>query len=246
MTIKLSAESYIREIVISVAADKARKERCMELKELLGEDLYAQVKEKIDAANANETDKLKHIRYADLSEGLYVSKAKHDTLAAEKENLEEQIKTLNGTIETLKKGNKDNESLQTTLAELQGELKKQQAANAEVRKTYALKEQLAKHGVLDPDYLIYKAGGIEKFTFDKEGKPVGVEDTVKPYREDAAMVHLFKQEPQKPPYNPKGGSAGGVSNPFAKDTFNLTEQGRLLKENPAQAKELAAAAGVTL
>lgn len=218
----------------------------MELKELLGEDLYAQVKEKIDAANEKEPDKMKHIRYVDLSEGGHISKAEYDTLAAEKENLEKQVKTLNGSIETLKKDNKDNESLQTTITNLQGELKKQQAANEEVRKTYALKEQLAKHGVLDPDYLIYKAGGIEKFTFDKEGKPVGVEDAVKPYREDAAMVHLFKQEPQKPPYNPKNGAAGGISNPFAKDTFNLTEQGRLLKENPAQAKELAAAAGVTL
>ena len=47
-------------------------------------------------------------------------------------------------------------------------------------------------------------------------------------------------------YESKNGGAGGVTNPFAKDTFNLTEQGRMLKENPAQAKELAAAAGVTL
>ena len=44
----------------------------------------------------------------------------------------------------------------------------------------------------------------------------------------------------------KDGNGGGTSNPFAKDTFNLTEQGRLLKENPAQAKEMAALAGVTL
>ena len=73
-----------------------------------------------------------------------------------------------------------------------------------------------------------------------------MEEAVKPYKEDATMAHLFKQEQQKPPYNPKDGGAGGVTNPFAKDTFNLTEQGRMLKENPAQAKELAAAAGVTL
>ena len=69
---------------------------------------------------------------------------------------------------------------------------------------------------------------------------------MKPYKEDITMAHLFKQEQQKPPYNPKDGNGGGTSNPFAKDTFNLTEQGRLLKENPAQAKEMAALAGVTL
>lgn len=220
----------------------------MKLEELLGEELYKQVKEKIDAANANEPDKLKHIRYADLSEGEYVSKGKYDTAVAEKENLAGQVKTLNTTISDLKKNNADNETLQTTIANLQGELKKQQTANEKITKTYALKEQLAKQGVTDPDYLIYKAGGLDKFTFDKEGKPVGVEEAVKPYKDDAAMAHLFKQEqPSKPPYQPQGGTGGsGAENPFAKETFNLTKQGELLKSNPEQAKALAAAAGVTL
>lgn len=220
----------------------------MKLEELLGEELYKQVKEKIDAANANEPDKLKHIRYADLSEGEYVSKGKYDTAVAEKENLAGQVKTLNTTISDLKKNNADNETLQTTIANLQGELKKQQNANEEIAKTYALKEQLTKQGVTDPDYLIYKAGGLDKFTFDKEGKPVGVEEAVKPYKDDAAMAHLFKQEqPSKPPYQPQGGTGGsGAENPFAKETFNLTKQGELLKSNPEQAKAMAAAAGVTI
>lgn len=220
----------------------------MKLEELLEEELYKQVKEKIDAANANEPDKLKHIRYADLSEGEYVSKGKYDTAVAEKENLAGQVKTLNTTISDLKKNNADNETLQTTIANLQGELKKQQNANEEITKTYALKEQLAKQGVTDPDYLIYKAGGLDKFTFDKEGKPVGVEEAVKPYKDDAAMAHLFKQEqPSKPPYQPQGGTGGsGAENPFAKETFNLTKQGELLKSNPEQAKAMAAAAGVTI
>ena len=220
----------------------------MKLEELLGEELYKQVKEKIDAANANEPDKLKHIRYADLSEGEYISKGKYDTAVAEKENLAGQIKTLNTTISDLKKNNADNETLQTTIANLQGELKKQQNANEEIAKTYALKEQLTKQGVTDPDYLIYKAGGLDKFTFDKEGKPVGVEEAVKPYKDDAAMAHLFKQEQlSKPPYQPQGGTGGsGAENPFAKETFNLTKQGELLKSNPEQAKAMAAAAGVTI
>lgn len=216
------------------------------LKEVLAEELYKQVETAVTAHNAKPENKDKQMKLADLGSGQYVDKGKYDAAVAEKENLEGQIKTLNTTIGDLKKNNADNETLQTTIANLQGELKKQQTASEEIAKTYALKEQLAKQGVLDPDYLIYKAGGLEKFNFDKEGKPIGVEEVVKPYKEDATMVHLFKQEQQKPPYNPKNGGAGGVTNPFAKDTFNLTEQGRMLKENPAQAKELAAAAGVTL
>ena len=219
----------------------------MKLEELLGEDLYKQVKEKIDAANANEADKLKHIRYADLSEGEYVSKGKYDAAVAEKENLAGQIKTLNATIGDLKKNNADNESLQTTITDLQAKLKEQQTANEQITKSYALKDQLSKQGVLDPDYLIYKAGGLDKFTFDKQGKPVGVEEAVKPYKEDQAMAHLFKQDENKPPYHPNGGSGGGAAaNPFEKETFNLTKQGELLKSNPEQARAMAAAAGVTI
>ncbi len=151
------------------------------LKDILGEDLYKQVSDTVNAYNGKPENKDKQVKLADLGSGQYVDKGKYDTAVAEKENLAGQIKTLNTTI------------------------------------------------------------GV-----DKEGKPIGVEEVVKPYKDDAAMAHLFKQEQQKPPYNPKDGGAGGVTNPFAKDTFNLTEQGRMLKENPAQAKELAAAAGVTL
>ncbi len=157
-----------------------------------------------------------------------------------------ELETANGTITELKKSNGDNEELQKKIGDYEAEIKNLKKSAEDTEKNYALKEQLTKQGVLDPDYLIYKAGGLEKFNFDKEGKPIGVEEAIKPYKEDAAMAHLFKQEQQKPPYNPKNGGAGGVTNPFAKDTFNLTEQGRMLKENPAQAKELAAAAGVTL
>ena len=53
------------------------KEKGMKLEELLGADLYAQVKAKLDEVNANEPDKLKHARYADLSEGEYVGKGKY-------------------------------------------------------------------------------------------------------------------------------------------------------------------------
>jgi len=161
-------------------------------------------------------------------------------------NKVKELETANDTITELKKSNGDNADLQKKIGEYETEIKDLKVSAEKTAKTYALKESLAKHGVLDPDYLIYKAGGLDKFNFDKEGKPVGVEDAVKPYKEDAAMVHLFKQEQQKPPYNPKNGGAGGTTNPFAKETFNLTEQGRILKENPAQAKELAAAVGVTI
>lgn len=157
----------------------------------------------------------------------------------------EELKTANGTIAALKKENGDNEELQKKIGDYETEIKNLKKSAEDTAKTYALKEQLSSAGVLDPDYLIYKAGGIEKFTFDKDNKPVGVEDAIKPYKEDKTMMHLFKQE-QKPPYHPQNGGASGNTNPFAKETYNLTKQGELLKSNPEQARAMAAAAGVTI
>lgn len=218
----------------------------MELKELLGEELYAQVEEKINAANEGKEDKLTHIRYADLSEGNYVRKDKYEALGVEKGNLETQIKTLNKTIANLKKNNSDNEELQKTIETLNSEMTKLKEDNVKAAKTFALTQSLQKAGVLDAEYLIYKAGGIDKFNFDKDGNPIGVEETLTPYKADETMAHLFKQEQKKPPYNPKSGGGSGETNPFAKETFNLTKQGELFRSNPEQAKAMAAAAGVTL
>ena len=49
----------------------------MKLEELLGEELYAQVKAKLDAANEKIENKKDYVRYVDLSEGNYVSKERY-------------------------------------------------------------------------------------------------------------------------------------------------------------------------
>ena len=177
----------------------------------------------------------------------YIPKSRFDEVNEAKKKLEDDLKTQVEELEKLKESVKesagDTDKLRGQIEQLQTDLKNQQTESVNMAKTYALKEELAKAGVLDADYIIYKAGGLDKFNFDKENKPVGVEDSLKPYKEDTSMNHLFKQ---KPPYNPSGGSGGNITNPFAKETFNLTEQGRLLRSNPEQARSMAAAAGVTL
>lgn len=154
-----------------------------------------------------------------------------------------KLKEANTTIETLKKDNSDNEELQKQVKEYKEKVTTLETASANTVKEYALKDKLKEAGVVDTDYIIYKQGGLDKFTFDKDGKPVGIDDIVKPLKESSP--HLFKTEPGAD-YRPAGGGTPPAKNPFAKDSFNLTEQGRLLKENPAQAQVLAAAAGVTI
>ena len=157
-----------------------------------------------------------------------------------------ELKTANKTIDDLKKNNGDNETLQQTIKDHEATIKKLQDEAINTTKAYALKEALKEVGVKDVDYLIYKHGGIDKFNFDKEGKLIGLDETLKPYKENEAMAHLFITGEKKTDYNPVGGKGGSFANPWAKETFNLTEQGKLFKENPAQAKELAQAAGVNL
>ncbi len=189
-----------------------------------------------------QVDSVMKINGTDIENAKTPVKDKDDEIT----NLKEQLKTANTTITDLKKTNASNEELQGKVTEYENEVKRLKTEAENTAKTYALKEQLSKAGVVDADYLIYKHGGIDKFTFDKENKPVGIEETLKPYKEDTTMAHLFKQESGKPPYNPKGGSGAGAVNPFAKETYNLTKQGELLRSNPEQARAMAAAAGVTL
>lgn len=59
-----------------------------------------------------------------------------------------------------------------------------------LKNEYALKDALKDYGVKDPEYLIYKHGGVEKFAFS-DGKPVGLDDITKPYKE--ASPHLFAE-----------------------------------------------------
>lgn len=154
-----------------------------------------------------------------------------------------ELSTANNTIKDLKKDNADNQELQTKVKNYETEIENLKNAATNTAREYALKDKLKEAGVVDVDYIIYKQGGLDKFTFDKDGKPIGVEDILKPMKESSP--HLFKKY-NLGGYDPAGGSGGQMKNPFAKETFNLTEQGKMLREDPAQARELAAAAGVKL
>lgn len=156
----------------------------------------------------------------------------------------DKLKTAETTINDLKKNNTDNETLQKTIKDHENTIKTLEANSSNLKKEYVLKDKLKDLGIKDADYLIYKHGGIDKFNYDKEGNVIGLEDAVKPYKE--SMPHIFTTGKTETKYDPAGGGEYKGTNPFAKETFNLTEQGKLLTSNPAQAKELASAAGVTL
>lgn len=64
----------------------------MKLEEVLSSELYAQVKAAIDKHNEAETDKTKHVRFVDLSEGGYVSAEKYNAKITALSELNEDLK----------------------------------------------------------------------------------------------------------------------------------------------------------
>lgn len=132
----------------------------MKLEELLGAELYAQVKAKIDEANANEPDKLKHVRYADLSEGEYVGKGKYDSEIEKLNNIisgkDTELTTANELIAELKKGTKGNEELQGKITGYETQVADLQAQLQETKLKSAIKVALLSEKAVDVDYLTFK------------------------------------------------------------------------------------------
>ena len=96
------------------------------LKEILGEELFAQVAEKVNAHNGNEANKDKQIKIANLGGGEYVSKAKHDALQALFDSKDQELTAANGLIDGFKKSQKDNEAVQGQITAYQDQVKQLQ------------------------------------------------------------------------------------------------------------------------
>ena len=139
---------------------KPRKDGTMELKELLGEELYKQVQAKIDEKNSTEADKLKHVRYTDLSEGKYVSKEKYDSELEKLNGLitgkDTEIGNANKLIEELKKASKGDEGMQQKISTYEAENTRLQQELEETRVNSAIKVALLSAHVSDVDYVAYK------------------------------------------------------------------------------------------
>lgn len=108
----------------------------------------------------------------------------------------------------------------------------------ELRRTDAVREELRRRGVSDPDYVIYRQNGIDGFSFDENGRPQGLDGVVSAFAATPVGAALLKE---KRGYSPGVGDSAG-SNPFATDSFNLTEQGRLMRRSPETARRLREAA----
>ena len=133
------------------------KEKDMEfLKELLGEELFAQLESKINEHNGNEANKDKQIKIANLGSGEYVGKGKYDALNELLKGKEMELATANGLIADLKKGTKGNEELQGKITTYETQVADLQAELQETKIKSAIKVALLSEKAVDVDYLTFK------------------------------------------------------------------------------------------
>lgn len=127
--------------------------------------------------------------------------------------------------------------------------------NAEAQRDQALQDANArliraeiKALCLDPEINIidadaaYKLMDLSAVTIDAQGSVTGAKEaltallTAMPFLKRQAAANVGGGS------NPPGGGNDPAKNPWATDSFNLTEQARILREDPARAQQLQAAA----
>lgn len=161
----------------------------MKLEELMDEELYKQVKAAIDAVNEKEPDKLKHVRFADLSEGAYISRDKYAALETDKSSMSEQLKKAQELIEELKKGTGEDGALQGKIGEYEGTIAALEAENEKLKIEGALKVALLDAGAKasDIDYLMFKS--------QVDGKELKIGEDGKIKGQDELITGLKTQYP---------------------------------------------------
>lgn len=147
------------------------------LKELLGEELFAQIEAKINEHNGNEANKEKQIKIANLGTGEYVGKGKYEALEALMQGKEAELTTANSLIADLKKGTKGNEELQGKISGYETQVAELQAQLEETKIKSAIKVALLSEKAVDVDYLTFKLN--EKLKEKGESLKLDENDNIK-------------------------------------------------------------------
>lgn len=204
------------------------------LKEILGEDLYEQVKTKVSSYN-EKADKDKRISIANVNGDEYVTKAKYSQLENDLENTKISLNTANTTIADLKKNNGDNADLQTKIANYESEKTNLEKAHKETTekliKESAIKDALYNEKAKHPELLLGKFD-LSKILLDEKGEKVvsGIEKQMKSNKE--TYKDLFgevEQNNQHLPYHYTPASGNQNNNTGATDFVGIIKENQSRK-----------------
>lgn len=176
---------------------------------------------------------------AENGKDIETEKEKATATVAELEDIKNQLKEANSTITDLKKNNADNEALQTKVKEYEDTIKTQKAEyEAKVRNLTldsAIEKALSKAGAKHIDLLSTKIDR-EILKIEEGGKVSGLDEQIASCKETYKDLFVPKIEGRDP--NNTGGGKPAIKNPWSKEYFNLTQQAKILKEDPELANQL--------
>lgn len=174
--------------------------------------------------------------YTTIEENIEV---RYNKLKVERDDLKGKLDTADKTIEDLKVANKDNETLQTTIKTHEGTI-------ATMKKDYETKirdisiKSAIQSKLIDTKYpeLLETKFDKTKLLVSEDGTVLGIDEQLTAIKETYKDLFVPVVKGKEP--NNTGGTPPGIKNPWSKEHFNLTEQARILKENPELAQQLKA------
>lgn len=217
----------------------------MKLEELLKEkpEALKAINDALEKVNAGQEDKLKHVRFADLSEGGYMSKDKYTSLETDLAGKTTELNKANELIAELKKSAGKDDETQQKIATYETEIADLKKENAELKTENALKFALMAAGAVDVDYLVFKAKEKGEIKLTEDGKIKGEDDLITGLKtQHPAMFQVSngnQQNNRKILENnlPNGDNDKTVTKEqFLKMGFN--ERMKLKEENPDLFKQL--------
>lgn len=170
----------------------------------------------------------------------FIPKTRFDEVNETKKDLEKQIKDRDIQLTELNKKVKGNEDLEKTIKELQD-------ANAATKTEYENKiKEININSAIQakltdtkyPDLLISKFDKT-KLSVAADGTVLGIDEqltTLKETYKELFIPPVKGRDPENKDKTPPGGQ----KNPWSKENFNLTQQAKILKENPELAAQLKA------
>lgn len=149
------------------------------LEQILGEELYKQV-----------TEKLGDRKIDIVSNGKWIPKAKFDDVNEEKKQYKEQVDNLNKELGKLQKQLEDNKDASETIENLKKQIKDKEAEMEKIRKQNAIKFEVLKYNPNDvADILPHLKE--DTVTIAEDGTITGLKEQLDTLRE--SKPYLFKQ-----------------------------------------------------
>jgi len=183
------------------------------LKLILGDELYGQLVEKVNAHNSNPANEKNKVKIANLETGDYVRTGKYTDLENQLKTKDASLTEANNLIAELKKNSKGNEAMQGKITEYEGKIQLLEAELQKNKLDNAIKVALLSAKVTDVDYLTFKLMEKGELELDEKGNIKGIDDKIAGLK--TQYPNFFEGEGKKVYDDNKlpGGEPGGKTEP---------------------------------